>query len=76
MFLFQFLTRARVISKKNLKPKRLKSLKVIKIKILITTIIATITTIIIIQTTIIIQAPTMLTIIMEEILVQLPLGAM
>ena len=72
--LFQYLTRARVISKKNLKPKRLKSLKVIKIKMLITTIIAT--SLIITITTIIMQAPTMLTIIMEEILVQLPLGAM
>ena len=75
MFLFQYLTRARVISKKNLKPKRLKSLKVIKIKMLIT-IIITITTIIIIQTTITRQAPTIPTTIMEEILVQLPLGAM
>ena len=74
MFLFQYLTRARVISKKNLKPKRLKSLKVIKIKMLITIIITT--SLIITITTIIMQAPTMLTIIMEEILVQLPLGAM
>ena len=41
---------------------------------LITTIIAT--SLIITITTIIMQAPTMLTIIMEEILVQLPLGAM
>ena len=71
MFLFLYLTRARVTSNKNLKLKRLKSLKIIIIKMLIITIIIA-TTI----TTIIMQAPTMPTTIMEEILVQLPLGAM